>query len=323
MELELYSMKRSIILCLLLAFSTGIIAQGKQNPRLYYRQFNNEYIKIRQKDLRYRECKIREEDRNKVETIRNAVVKQIEESRHKIANLPPFKDDPMMIEGYLEGLDTLYFAFTALLDTALAKERYQYESYEELNEYYWSLDEAETKINQGYAILRDVEDEFAIVQSMGLKRRTEIQEQYELLEKVNRHIRMITLSYYKLDHELKAFVDTINKNTNKNLDPYMLPLVVEDIRSHTIEEKDKASDYKDPELKKDLYKELVTYLKEINSESKGSLLEIAQVLDVEPFYTNEYRDARVDLKYFTGRYDRLSRGFLEARREYILEYFPE
>ena len=315
-------MKRSIILCLLLAFTSGIWAQGRQNPRLYYRQFNNEYLKIRQKDLRYRECKIREEDRKKVETIRGAVIKQIEESKLKIANLPPFKDDPMMVEGYLEGLDTLLYAFQELLDTALAKERYQYESYEELNEYYWKLDEAESKINQGYAILRDVEDEFAIVQSMGLKRRTEIQEQYELLEKVNRHIRMITLSYYKLDHELKAFVDTINKNTNKNLDAYMLPLVVEDIRSHTIEEKEKASEYKDPELKKDLYKELVTFLKEINSESKNSLLDIAQVLDTEPFYTNEYRDARVDLKYFAGRYDRLSRGFLDARKDYILEYFP-
>lgn len=315
-------MKRSILLCLILAFTSGIWAQGRQNPRLYYRKFNNEFLKIQQKDLRYREYKIREEDRKKIETIRNAVVKQIEESRHTITNLPPFKEDPMMVEGYLEGLDTLYYAFHDLLDSALTKERYQYQSYEELNEFYWALDEAERKMKQGYAILRDVEDEFAIVQSMGLKRRTEIQERYELVEKVNRHIRMITLSYYKVDHELKAFVDTINKNTNKNLDTYMLPLVVEDIRSHTIEEREKAAEFKDPELKKDLYKELVTFLKEINSESKSSLLEIAQVLDVEPFYTNEYRDARIDLKYFTGRYDRLSRGFLEARKDYILEYFP-
>ena len=316
-------MKRSIILCLILAFTTGILAQGRQNPRLYYRQFNNEYLKIRQRDLRYRECKIREEDRKKIETIRAAVVKQIEESRQKIANLPPFKEDPMMVEGYLEGLDTLYFAFTEMLDTALARERYQYQSYEELNEYYWKLDEAETKINQGYGILREVEDEFAIVQHMGLKRRTEIQEQYELLEKVNRHTRMMTLSYFRLDHQLKGFIDTINNNTNKNLEEYMLPLVVEDIRSLTEEERDKASEYKDPELKKDLYKELVAYLKEVNSESKKSLLEIAQNLDVEPFYTNEYRDARIDLEYFAGRYDRLSRGFLNARKDYILEYFPE
>ena len=316
-------MKRSIIICLILAFTGGLMAQGKQNPRLYYRQFNNEYLKIRQRDMRYRECKIREEDRKKVETIRAAVIKQIEESRQKISNLPPFKEDPMMVEGYLEGLDTLLFAFTELLDTALEKERYQYQSYDELNEYYWKLDEAERKIKQGYAILREVEDEFAIVQHMGLKRRTEIQEKFELMEKVNVQTRMLTLSFYRLDHELKAFMDTINENTNKDLDIYMLPIAVEDIREMTEEEKDKASDSRDPELKKDLYKELVTYLKEVNAESKKNLLDIAQQLDVEPFHTNEYRDARIDLKYFAGRYDRLSRNFLEARKEYILEYFPE
>lgn len=306
----------------MLAFSSAIWAQGRQNPRMYFREFNNEYIKIRQKDLRYRECKIREEDRRKVETIRAAVIKQIEESRLSISNLPPFKDDPMMIDGYLEGLDTLYFAFTNLLDTALAKERYQYQSYDELNEYYWALDAAESKIEQGYTILREVEDEFAIVQSIGLKRRTEIEEEYELLEKVNRQVRMITLSYYRLDHQVKAFMDTINKNTNKNLDIYLLPVAVDDLRMLVDEERDKASDYKDPELKKDLYKELITYLKEVNAESKHSLLDIAQSLDVEPFHTNEYRDARIDLKYFAGRYDRLSRHFLDVRKDYILEYFP-
>ena len=118
----------------------------------------------------------------------------------------------MMVDGYLEGLDTLYYAFTEMLDSALEKERYQYQSYDELNDYYWYLDEAERKIKQGYAILREVEDEFAIVQHMGLKRRTEIQEKYELLEKVNMHTRMMTLSYYRLDHQLHAFMDTINQN---------------------------------------------------------------------------------------------------------------
>ena len=322
LELELYAMKRSILLILLLAFATGLWAQGKQNPRLYYRQFNNEYLKIRQRDLRYRECKIREEDRKKVETIRNAVVKQIEESRIKIANLPPFKDNPMMIEGYLEGLDTLHYAFTEMLDTALARERYQYQSYDELNEYYWKLDEAESKIKQGYAILRDVEDEFAIVQHMGLKRRTEIQEQFELMDKVNRHTRQLTLSYYRIDHMLLNFVDTINKYTNTDLDIFMLPESVDEIRILAEEERGRIEEFKDPELKKDLYKELVSYLKEIDSEAKHHLLDLAQHLDAEPFYTNAYRDARIDLDYFSGRYDRLSRNFKDARKEYILEYFP-
>ncbi len=316
-------MKRSILLLLLFALAAGTWAQqGRQNPRLYYRQFNNEYLKIQQRDLRYRECKIREEDRKKLETIRKAVIKQIEESRTKIANLPPFKDNPMMIEGYLEGLDTLHYAFSVLLDSSLSKERYQYQSYEELNEYYWQLDEAERKIKQGYGILREVEDEFAIVQHMGLKRRTENEEKFELIEKVNNHTRQLTLSYYKIDHILTSMVDTINKNTNKDLDVYMLPETVDEIRVLAEEERSRVEEFKDPELKKDLYKELVAYLKEVDSEAKHHLLDVAQHLDSEPFHTNEYRDARVDLKYFAGRYDRLSRNFLDARKEYILEYFP-
>lgn len=315
-------MKRSIILVLLLALATGLWAQGRQNPRLYYRQFNNEYLKIRQRDLRYRECKIREEDRDKIETIRAAVIKQIDESRKSIANLPPFKDEPMMVDGYLEGLDTLHFAFTEMLDSALAKERYQYQSYHELNEYYWKLDEAERKIKQGYAILREVEDEFAIVQHMGLKRRTEIQEKLELIEKVNNHTRQLTLSYYRVDHIMVGLVDTINKNTNKNLDIYMLPETVDEIRLLAEEERSKIDAVKDPELKKDLYKELEAYLKEVDSETKHHLLDLAQHLDAEPFYTNEYRDARIDLGFFSGRYHKLSRDFLEARKDYILQYFP-
>ena len=316
-------MKRSIILLLLLAFNVALWAQGRQNPRLYYRQFNNEYIKIRQKDLRFREAKIREDDRRLVERSREVVIKQIENSRREINKLPPFKDDAMMVEGYLEGLDTLYFAFTNLMDSALARQRYQYESYEELNEYYWQLDKAERKIEQGYTILREVEDEFAIVQHMGLKRRTEIEEKFALIEKVNKHTRQMTLSYYRVDHLLKSLVDTINNNTNKNLEEYMLPMVVEDIRAMAEEERSRAESFKDPELKKDLYKKLVSYLKEVNNEAENDLLELAQSLDIEPFHTNAYRDARIDLRYFTGRYNRLSRNFLEARKEYILEYFPE
>lgn len=317
-------MKRTLIMVLLCAlYWSASQAQRYQNPRYYYRQFNNELIKIQKKDLRYRHAKVREEGRDKVESYRQSVVEQIESSRQEVRNMPPFKKDTMLIMGYTEGLDSLHLAFTELLDSALILERYQYESYPELNKYYLKLSKTEKKIDRAYEVLEEEEEEFAIVNDMRLKRDKEIEKQYELLAQVNKHIRSISLSYYRLDHAMTNFVDTIHKYTNVNLDTFFLPETVDEIRLLAKQEREKASDYEDPELKKGLHKELMSYLKELKGQSKKTLMPIAEQLHTEPFYTNECRDARIDLKFFAEHYDNLARGFLKARMNYIEEYFPE
>lgn len=317
-------MQRQLLFLFLVIAGGQVLAQRYTSPRYYFRQFHNEYVKLERRDLRYHEAKIREEDRDKVERYRASMMDQLADSRREVNKMPPYKkEERMLIVGYNEGLDSLELAYQSLAK-AVKLEPYQYESPEEMQAYYQAQHKAEKDIRRSFAILDEVEREFAIVHNMGLKKDEEMEKHHQLIQEAHAHLREVSLSYYRIHHGFKNFLDTVKKHTNVNLDTFFLADEAVAISDMAGEEIERAKDFEPGELlKKNLQKDLITYLKSCQREAGKELRKIAQHLEAEPFYTNGHRDARIDLKFFAQRYESLSDSFLRARTGFIEEYFAD
>lgn len=316
-------MKRNFTLFILLFSSLSSFAQHKNNPRLYYRQFNNEYIKIQIRVLNYYEAALRDEDRVKVLRYHEAVQEQLKESLKEISNTAPFREDENLKIGYLNGLDSLVLIFNR--DFARARElgRFRLESHVELEKYYQCLDSAETKVKDTYASLEEAEESFARENDMVLKRDEERARREKLFHDVVAHIRPVTLSFYKVHHPMANFMDTVAQHKNMDMAVFMLPGLVDELTTLMEEGKSLAKEFEVGELKKDLKKGLETYISEVKADLKKTARPVTATLDAQPFHTNGFRDARIDFEFYAEDYATHAKKFLKTREDFIREYYPD
>ncbi len=306
------------ILALVIGFSFSVDAQKYKNPQQYLREFSNQNRKINKKNLLYLKASLKGMDERRVARYREMMVEQLKESKTAIERLGPYKDYDILKREYVDGLTIFIEAYEK--DFGIAEEliKKRYDSYEDLKKYYEAVYKAEGEMMKATFKLEAAEDHFAKTHFFTLERDEEIQEEYAQLDEVTLYTRDMTLSFFRVEAEVREYLGVIGRSNMDSLDAILV-----DMRDAIIESKREIAEYAEFDGKDDLYEETLFYLTEMEAEMRDNLKPLAAQLENEFLDERDYRDAQRDLDKFVKRHQVLVEDFFETKRELIEEYLPE
>lgn len=314
-------MKLSLISLLLVA-AGHLFGQHQQNPRLYYRHIHSESVQLQQKDLAFRRACLREEAPAVAEKLRTNLEDDLRENLKKSKEIPAFRGDSSLVMAYTEMLDSLLTVYTNLWPQGLPPSAYEKLNYANILQRCRLQQKAETKATEAFARFREAEEEFASARDMGLKPEIDIAKQQQLLDKLGPHLRSHSLIFYSLHQAILSFADSIAKYPSQNLDSFLLPQQVRELQLQLEDEKTRTESIGSRGMGKDLNQALNRYLQSLDREIQKKLVPIAETLSTQAFYTNEHRDARIDLGFFMQDYASISQRFMQERLAFQRNYLP-
>lgn len=306
------------VLALIIGISTATQAQRYKNPQQYFREFSNQQRKINKKNLMYLKASLKGEDERRLARYREMVVEQLKESKTEIERLGPYEDYEILQREYVDGLTVFIDAYEN--DFGIAEEliKKRYDSYEDLKRYYDTVYMAEGKMLEASYKLEAAEDHFAKMHFFNIERDAEVEEEYARLDEVTLYTRDMTLSFFRVEAEVRDYLGVISRGHTDSLDQILI-----DMREAIKESKTEVAEYADFEGEDDLYEETLFYLEEMSNELNDNLRPLAAKLENQFLDEKEYNSAQRDLERFIKRHDILVDDFFETKRDLIEEYLPE
>jgi hypothetical protein len=306
------------ILAFFIGFSFSMDAQKYKNPQQYLREFSNQNRKINKKNLLYLKASLKGMDERRVQRYREMMVEQLKESKAAIERLGPYNDYEILQREYVDGLTIFIDAYEKDFGVAEELIKKRYESYKDLKKYYDAVYKAEGEMLKATFKLEAAEDHFAKMHFFNLERDEEVQEEYRMLDEVTLYSRDMTLSFFRVEAEVRNYLGVIGRSHEDSLD-----IILTDMRTALVESKKEIAEYADFDGNDDLYEETLYYLTEIEAEMRDNLKPLASKLENEFLDEREYRDAQKDLERFVKRHNGLVNDFFETKTQLIEDYLPE
>ncbi len=306
------------LIALLIGFGFSMDAQRYKNPQQYLREFSNQNRRINKKNLLYLKASLKGMDERRVERYREMVLEQLKESRAELERLGPYEDYKILQREYVDGLTIFIDAYENDFGVAEELLKKRYESYEDLKKYYEAVYKAEGEMLKATFKLEAAEDHFAKMHFFNIERDEEIQEEYRKLDEVTLYTRDMTLSFFRVEAEVRKYLAAIGSN-----DPDSIKTILIDMREAIAESKKEVAEYADFEGEDDLYEETLYFLNEMEAEMRDNLKPLASKLENEFLDERDYRDAQNDLEKFQKRHQGLVNEYFETKKDLIEDYLPE
>ena len=213
-----------------------------------------------------------------------------------------FKGNSNFRDSYLAGIDSLKQIHETEFVEVFRLKKYRNQSYEQLLAYYKAQNAAEKKVQKQEEYLMQMEQKFATRNNISLEVYTKKDKQYQIFTSINSHYRNLNLLFSRVNHSVEKYLEIVKTHPHSNLDHLGLQGQLDELRQETnaaleILENQNDESSLDPELKDDL----LAYLKNVKIKSKKSLIDITLTFEEQPYYTNEFRDAQIDLVFFMKR----------------------
>lgn len=311
-------MFKYLLIAIFIGFGCQMQAQKFKNPISYFKKFQGENKKIRKKNLRYLKASLRGSKQKKVDKFRQVVVDQIKDSKKTIDKLGDYKGDEILRKEYIRSLEMYINAFENNFGVADALIANRYKSYKDLKLYYVAVEKAEDEMLEAGYIIEAAEEYFAKKNKLTIVKDEEMEEQFAALDEVTLYSRDMTLSYFRIDAQVRLYLDVIAR---KNMDS--LPDVVIEIRKAIKESKVEVELYSSFDGETDLYDEMLDYIEEIEGELEENLDGLTDGLQNEFMNEDDYEEVKEDLEDFIDRHNYRVQSFFETKADLIEEYLPE
>jgi len=268
--------------------------------------------------MRYLEASLKNEDERKVNRMREMVVEQLEDSKKEVQRMGPYEDYEILQREFVKSMDIYLKSFKDKFGIADSLRENMFRSYEDLKTYYEAVEEAENVMLDASDKIEASLDHFARTYYITLVEDEELAEQYRMLDEVTLYSRDITLSFFRVQAQVKDFLNNIVEGNNDSLRQSLV-----DMRKAIITSREEVEQYADFEGETDLYDELTFYLDEMDEEINENLRPLAEMLEMSYLEEDEAKDVNRDYERFVERNERYVEDFFEVRNAVILEYLPE
>ncbi len=314
-------MKRlNLPILLLLA---GTIWAQNRTPRTYYNRLNNEIHVFHYKSMNFYQTHLTESMGKSATARLKAVNEQLVLSRKRVESVPAYRSDAKLRDTYLAGLDSLIDIFENDFKKIENLKRYRQQSYKDLLSYYNALNDAEKRVKKAEEMLILAEEDFSTNNSMKLQRDTDRDLRYKKFEQINGLSRAMTLQFYKVDHQLKSYLEIIDGNRNLNLDTYDLDEKVAQLRADAEEALIEINILELEDFNTDFQKEAMAYMKFVIKQSNQVLQKSASIMGTEPYYSDNCRDIRLDLQFFEETYNTNRKQLMDTRIKWLKNSFAD
>lgn len=311
-------MIRYLLIAIFIGFGCQMEAQKFKNPISYFKKFQGENKKIKKKNFRYLKASLRGDNAKKVDKFRSVVVEQLKDSKNSIERLGAYKGDDILRKEYIRSLEMYIHAFENNFGVADALIKNRYNSYEDLKKYYAAVEVAEDEMLDANYIIEAAEEYFAKKNELVIQRDEEMEKQYENLDEVTLYSRDMTLSYFRIDAQVRLYLNIVSRG---NMDS--LPDVVTDMRRAVKESKIEVENYASFDGETDLYDEMHEYIEEIQGELEENMDKMTDGLQNEFLDQDEFDEVQNDLEDFVKRHKYRVHSFFETKAELIEAYLPE
>ncbi|HAD97038.1 MAG TPA: hypothetical protein DCG19_06495 [Cryomorphaceae bacterium] len=303
---------------LLVGMAFQVDAQRYNNPQTYFRKFQNENRKLRIKNLRYLKSSLRSTDERRVAKYREMVLEQAKESQQAVERLGPYEDYDILQKEYIKSLQMYIDAFANNFGVAEELNKGRYNSYEDLKKYYDAVTKAEGQMLDAAYRIQQAEEHFAKTYYLTITRDEEMEEEYRMLDEVTLYTRDMTLSFFRVDAEVRKYLKTVEVGGTDSLST-----IVGDMRAAYNESKKEVEEYADFDGRKVLFNEMEDYLEEIRVELDENLPELTENLQNKFLSEDEFEDTQRELERFIKRHKYRVEDFFETQADLIEYYIPE
>lgn len=296
---------------------------GDHSPRLYFNRFHKELTNFQIVSMEYYKTNLLSTDTKTIDNKLKKVVQQLQGSKARIAAAPVYKSDSNLRDTYLAGMDSLLQIFENDFVRIQHLKRYRNLSYAQLIAYNQALDSAEDKTRKVQNHLAQTELVFAGKHGISLKYDSRNDIQYKQFKLVSTHYQKLSSYFSDVDHQVMDYINTIQGQKSTGLNNFGLSQRVEKLSETIYENIEKAKEDIPENIDPALKKELMGYLKAIKNETKSSLKNITNVLESEPYYTNDFKNAKIDLQFFSERYSNTKNSFEQKRIQWLQAAYEE
>jgi hypothetical protein len=311
-------MFRYFLVAILIGFTCQLNAQRYKNPQAYFKKFQNENRKLRIKNLRYLKASLKSSDQRKVDKFRQVVLDQAKSSKISVGRIGPYKDYDILQKEYVKAMQMYIDAFEKNFGVADELSKNRYNSYEDLKKYYQAVGKAEEEMLTAAFQIESAEDHFARTYYLKVVRDEEMEEQYALLDEVTLYSRDMTLSFFRIDAQVRMYLKLVERGSLDSLND-----VVSEMRRAVIKSKEELKAYDAFEGETALYDQMSEYIEEMEVELNENLGGLTDNLQNEFMEEKEYKLTQRDLNDFIERHNYRSEDFFETKRELIEDYLPE
>lgn len=310
-------MKKLLILSFTL-ISVLASAQRYKNPRSYLREFTNQNRKIQVKTFRYMEATLKGADERMVTRYREMVTDQLKDSKREISYVGDYNGDETVTKEYIKALDMYINAFEKNFGKADELIKNRYNSYEDLKAYYEATQKAEDEMLEAAYVMEAAEDYFGKRYDTEPMRNEELQQQFIALDEVTLYSRDMTLAFFRVDAQVRAYVAAAKAGNTDTLSD-----ILSDMRLAIRDSREEVKQYSDFEGEDGLLKEVEYYLEDMGEETNNNLNELTDALQNKFAAQDDYEDAQRDLERFIKNHEVRVADFFDERTDLLLEYLPE
>lgn len=155
----------------------------------------------------------------KVEKLRQEVLDKITDSRYKTTDLPYFKGDNSLRQAGIEYIQMCYTVFSEDYKKIVNIEELAEQSVDEMQAYLLLQDKVSEKLNEAWTKLDRATRDFAAKYQVTLTESSSpLGAKMEVADKLNKHINMVFLSFFKCSWEDNQLVQAMNDKKVKDLE---------------------------------------------------------------------------------------------------------
>ena len=293
-------------------------AEAQNSAMSYYRKIANEKKKVEKKRLKYFQYALKGDNPKKAEKYRTMVVDQVETSMEVIQKMKPYKGDVAFRNDYVRVLSLYTQAYTKTYGDIEELEASSRNSYEDMMKYLDAVEVMEGEIEEAAIKLRRNEEYFANKYKFRLVIDEEVEEQYLTLNDVLYYTRDVYRSYYRVEDQIYALVESANdfdvktariykKNTIKAIEKSISEIVV-------------LGDFDGDDNHEE---EVIGLLEDLEEQLKEDFNDILDLADEGSYDERQWDKAMKKLEDFIEDLQGFQIAYYESKAEFVEDYLPE
>lgn len=213
---------KSALTLLFISFAGMALSQADFKDAVQY----NDYIISEQrqtvkKNLDYISFSVHSEDYKLIEAKRKEVLRQITQSKGKIAKMPPFEGDTRLRDEAIEVLAQYQNAFEGDFKEVLHLKKERQNSLEAMEAYFKAQNKAEDEVNKATQKFNKVQTDFAKKNNLTFGSGDDdddLSSQMQTIASLNQYARGIFLEYFKVSKAFAEMLDVLNEQKGALLD---------------------------------------------------------------------------------------------------------
>lgn len=304
---------------LIMVFTMALPSVQAQNSAMsYYRKIANEKKKVEKKRLKYFQYALKGDNPKKAEKYRVMVVDQVETSMATIKKMKPFKGDSAFRNDYVRVLNLYILAYTKSYGNIQELEASSRNSYDDMMKYLDAVEVMEGEIEEAAIKLRRNEEYFSNKYNFKLVIDEEMEEQYEDLNDVLYYTRDIYRSYFRVEDQMHALLESAEdfdvktgriykKSTIKALEKSISEIVV-------------IGDFDGDDHH---LKEVIDLLEELEEVMKEDYSEILDLADEGSYDEKQWNKAMKKLEAFVEDLDGFQSDYYLSKTRFVEYYLPD